>query len=282
MIILSGSSSEHIAEKLDDFSKGQKEIETFPDSEKYIRLLTNVEGKECALIQSAIDNNALIETYLFLDLLKDMGASKIQAVIPYLAYARQDKRFLEGEALSAKTILEIISQRSDSITVVNAHFLQEPGTHQFHGIQMQNLDATPLLARYFRKQVEDPVFIAPDKGSREIVANAAKQNDSEHDYLDKKRIDGENVEILPKNLDIENRNVVILDDMISTGGTMVEASKALKEQGAKSIHLGCVHGLFIKGTEELEEQADTLICTDTIEQEQSKVSIAPLIEKNLR
>jgi ribose-phosphate pyrophosphokinase len=111
MIVFSGRSSEKlgrsIAEKLKaDF--GRIEIKSFPDGEIYVRALSKVEGKECLVVQSTPRNEDFVELILILDLLQDLGASKIHTVIPYMGYSRQDKRFVEGEALSAKTILKII------------------------------------------------------------------------------------------------------------------------------------------------------------------------------
>ncbi|OYT53172.1 MAG: ribose-phosphate diphosphokinase [Candidatus Altiarchaeales archaeon ex4484_2] len=285
MIVYGGSNSIELTSKISaisGFSKGDVEIKTFPDGEIYVRILSDVCGKEAVLVQSALDNNALVESLLLLDALRDSGAKKIHAVFPYLVYMRQDKKFMEGEALSAKTVLSLLNEKSDYLTLVNAHFLDTGGVHVFHGMEINNLDALPLIAKYFAGKLGNPVFVAPDEGAREVVGRAAEKTGCEFDYLEKNRINGEEVEIKPKDLNVEGRAVVILDDMISTGGTMIEASRALRSQGAKTINLGCVHGVFSKGTEIFNKVCDSIVCTDTLPQRESLVSVTDLIVESLK
>ena len=280
MIIFSGSKSILLTKKVvreTNIDIGEREIREFPDSEIYVRILSDVHNETCILIQSITDNSAMIETFLFLDALRDLGAERIHAILPYLAYSRQDKRFERGEALSAKTVLNIIDDLSDSITVINSHFLNNEGVYNFHGVEINNLDAFPLLVEYFKNRFNNAIIIAPDEGVKEYVSNAAKLFGCEFDYLEKKRIDSNNVEIKPKNVDVNGKDVVILDDMISTGGTMIEASKSLKSMGARTINIGCVHGVFSKGTEIFDSICNTLVCTDTIERKESDISVARLI-----
>ena len=247
MIIFSGSKSILLTKKVvreTNIDIGEREIREFPDSEIYVRILSDVHNETCILIQSITDNSAMIETFLFLDALRDLGAERIHAILPYLAYSRQDKRFERGEALSAKTVLNIIDDLSDSITVINSHFLNNEGVYNFHGVEINNLDAFPLLVEYFKNGFNNAIIIAPDEGVKGYVSNAAKLFGCEFDYLEKKRIDSNNVEIKPKNVDVNGKDVVILDDMISTGGTMIEASKSLKSMGARTINIGCVCLLY--------------------------------------
>jgi ribose-phosphate pyrophosphokinase len=143
---------------------------------------------------------------------------------------------------------------------------------------VNNLDAFPLLGKYFESK-KNLVIVSPDQGSKEYAKAAADAVGAEYDYLIKKRLDGENVEMQPKELDVNGKNIVILDDIISTGGTMMRASEKLKEQGAESVSLGCVHGVFTKGTDIF---GDTeVVCTDSLPTPLSKVSLAPIIIKNL-
>ncbi len=285
MIVYGGSNSIELASRISrvsGFSRGDVEIKTFPDGEIYVRILSDVHGREAVLVQSALDNNALVESLLLLDALRDSGAIKIHAVFPYLVYMRQDKKSMEGEALSARTILSILDKKSDHLTLVNTHFLDTGGVHVFHGVEIDNLDALPLLVEYFTEKLGNPVFVAPDRGAKEVVERAAEKTGCDFDYLEKERINGEDVEIKPKDLNVKGRDVVILDDMISTGGTMIEASRALRSQGAKTINLGCVHGVFSRGTEIFNGVCDSLVCTDTIPRRESLVSVTELIVESIR
>lgn len=283
MIIFSGSSCVSLGRKISEgmgLNAGEAKIERFPDGEVYLRLGTPVMGEECVLVQSTLGNDNLVELMLFLDMLRDQGASKVHAVVPYLGYARQDKTFNSGEALSAKTVLKTLLSLSDSVTTINCHFLDREGVYKYHDLEIKNLDAFPLLAKYFKERLKCPMLIAPDKGSLQYAKNAAEIIDCEFDFLQKKRLSGEQVEIQTKDLDVKGKDTLILDDMISTGGTIIEAAKLLKSQGAASVNAGCVHGVFSQGTAKVASAVDRLVCTDTIGREISAVSVAELIRKS--
>jgi ribose-phosphate pyrophosphokinase len=261
---------------------GKAEIKTFPDGEKCIRIGSKVQGKECAVIQSVRTNDDLVELLLMLDALRDLNTTQTHAVTPYLAYMRQDKRFTEGESLSAKTILKVLHELSDSLTMVNCHFLNEPGEAVYNHVNFMNLDATPILARSIREKAPNPVIIAPDKGSLGYAKAAAHTLDCEFNHLSKTRLSGTEVTIKPKELNVKGKDVIILDDIISTGGTIIEAVKVIRGWHPASISVGCVHGLFLNGVEPFQATVDRLVSTDTIENPASKVSVADLIAKDLK
>ncbi|HIE33690.1 MAG TPA: ribose-phosphate diphosphokinase, partial [Candidatus Altiarchaeales archaeon] len=282
--VFGGTSSGKLASKVAEmgsFDLGKTEIRKFPDGEFYIRILSDVEDQDCVLIQTTRTSDDLIELFLLSDLLRDLNSSEIHTVIPYLAYSRQDKVFKEGEALSAKTILQLIDKFSDSITTVNCHFFDFEGEFEFYGVRLKNLDAFPLLVEYFNGKLENPVIISPDKGALECGKKAAEIMKCEFDCLEKERVSDDKVIMTVGTLDISNRDVILIDDMISTGGTILEAARILRKEGADTISAGCVHGVFSYGTAELSKILDNLVCTDTIQTEVSKVSIAPLIAENL-
>ncbi|MFZ2455793.1 MAG: ribose-phosphate diphosphokinase [Candidatus Altiarchaeia archaeon] len=284
MIVFSGSSCASLGRKIakgKGLIPGKAKVERFPDGEIYLRLVSPVKGEECVLVQSTLGNDNLVELLLFLDMLRDQGASSVHAVVPYFGYARQDKSFNSGEALSAKTSLKLMLSLTDSVTTINCHFLDREGVYKFHDLEIKNLDAFPLLAKYFKEHLKCPMLIAPDKGSLEYAKNAAEIIGCEFDFLQKKRLSGEKVEIQTKDLDVQGKDTLILDDMISTGGTIIEAAKLLKSQGASSVNAGCVHGVFSTGAERVRSAVDLLVCTDTLERGISKVSVAQLIGKSL-
>jgi ribose-phosphate pyrophosphokinase len=285
MIVFSGRSSEklgrNIAEKL-NADLGKIEIKSFPDGEIYVKALSEVRGKECVVVQSTPGNEDFVELILILDLLRDLGASKIHTVIPYMGYSRQDKRFTEGEALSAKTMLKIIDSFSDSIVSVNMHFLDFGGVHEYQGVKVRNIDAFHEIACYFKTLLKKPILIAPDKGSVEYAKKAAELLGCEFDFLKKTRLSGEEVVIEAKHLDVHGKDAIILDDMISTGGTVIEAAKVLRKHGIGTVNVGCVHGLFSKGIGKVKNEVDTLVCTDSLEKEISKVSLAEIIAREIK
>ena len=284
MLILGGSNSSELAGRLSqELGVGVAEVEVkrFPDGEIYVRVVSDVKGKKCAVVQSTPDNGSLVELILTLDLLRDLGASKVHAIVPYLGYSRQEKRFQNGEALSAKTVLKIIDGLSDSILTVNCHFLDAAGEFDFHGIKMRNINAFPELANYFKGKVENPFLIAPDEGSLELVGNSARAIGCEFDSLEKERVSEAEVKTEAKELAVGGKDVIILDDTISTGNTIINAAELVKKQGAKSVSAGCVHGIFSNGLKKLNAAADEVVCTDTVQGEASRVSVAKLIAKEL-
>jgi ribose-phosphate pyrophosphokinase len=284
MLVFGGTESAGLAWSVAKSLKaemGKSEVKSFPDGETYVRITSNAKGRECAVIHSVRSNDDLVELILMLDDLRDLGATQVHAVMPYLAYMRQDKRFTEGEALSAKTILKIIDEISDTITTVNCHFLNDPGEKVYNHIRFRNLNAIPLLVRYIGRKVSKPVVIAPDKGSVGYAKEAAHILDCEFNHLSKKRVSGTEVVIKTKNLDVKGRDVIILDDIISTGGTIVEAVKVIRGWHPASINVGCVHGLFLRGIDSFKGVVDRLVATDTVDNPVGKVSAADLIAEDL-
>ena len=285
MLIFGGSRSAGLAWSVAKELKTEAskcEIKTFPDGEKYVKIAEKVRGTECAVVQSVRTNDDFVELILMLDALRDHGATQVHAVVPYMAYMRQDKRFTEGEALSAKTVLNIIHELSDSLSIVNCHFLNAGGEAYYHHINFQNLDAIPLIAREIGDKVKSPMLIAPDKGSLGYAKEAAQTLDCGFNHLSKKRISGTEVTIKDKTLDVKGMDVIILDDIISTGGTIVEAVRVIRGWHPQSISIGCVHGLFLKGTDAFKGIADRLTATDTLDNPVAKVTVAGLIADDLK
>ncbi|ODS41868.1 MAG: hypothetical protein MSIBF_00445 [Candidatus Altiarchaeales archaeon IMC4] len=280
MLVFSGSKSAGLAKRVSEESRiklGETELRKFTDGEFYIRILSGVKNENAVLINSVVDNESLVETLLLLDALRDNGAKRIDLFVPYMAYCRQDKVFKDGEALSAKTVLKLLGNFSDSITTLNAHFLDTYGRFEPWGVKLKNLDAFPLLAKHFAGRVRSPVVIAPDKGAMHYARNAAEIIGCESDYLEKTRVSDTDVRMKTKKLPVKGKDVIILDDIISTGGTMLKAAGMLRGAGAKTIDLGCVHGVFSKGTEMFGGVVDELVCTDSIERTESRVSVSGLI-----
>ncbi len=294
MMIFGGSNYQNLAERVARHARyelGELFVKRFPDNEIYVRLVSNVEGKDCTIIQSTRTNDELVELILILDALKDMKARKITAVVPYLGYARQDKRSKPGEALSAKTVLKQIDNYSDRILTLNCHFLDEEGEHdvskyfdlQDQKLVLNNLDAFPILTEYFKEKFakENVIIISPDKGALQYAEKAARIIGCEFDHLEKTRISARKVKIDGKNLSVKGKDVLMLDDIISTGGTILEAAKVLREAGAKSVRAGCVHGVFAEGIENLLEAVDELACTNTLNTSVSEIDVSELIARNI-
>ncbi|MEM3927768.1 MAG: ribose-phosphate diphosphokinase [Archaeoglobaceae archaeon] len=243
----------------------------FPDGELYAR----VESQESEhVVVCSLNSN---DDFVLLNLLFDAIKGDVVAVIPYLGYARQDREFLTGEAVSVRVVAKAIEERAEKVITVNIH--SEKAKESFK--KLVDVDAMPLIGKSY--EGEDVIMISPDKGSAERVKTAARIANCEWDWLEKRRIDEKTVEISPKKIDVEGKRVVIVDDIISTGGTVIEATKKLYEFGAKSVECACVHAvladfaavkLFSSGVREI-------VATDTVERIYSKISVSKILAEKI-
>jgi len=262
-------------------------FKTFPDGESYIRFsIDSLQDEDVAIVQttSPPQDQRLIQLLLMADNALEMKAKSITAVVPYFAYSRQDKRFLRGEVFSVKTIVKLLENCGvNKIITLNAH---NPKVLKTFNIPVEDLSAIPLLAEYFRAKglVENPVSLSLGKKALSVATEADGVLKGGFDYVSTRRdvVTG-NVTLEEKELRIENRDVIIFDDIISSGGTMAKVVKFVKEQGAKKVYSACVHPLLMGDAKKriLENGAEEIIGTDSVPSSVSKVSIAPLISKAL-
>jgi len=292
LLIFGGSASQILAidiAKILGAAVSKLEIKRFPDGEKYLRVQQDVSGQCVAIIQSTSHHpdEYLFEYLLIADSMRDLGAEKIIAVIPYLAYARQDERFNPGEAVTIETVAKLVeSVGTNEFYTVDAHLHRISDISRIFSIQAHNLSAVPLLAEYISRNIEldNPVVIGPDEESEQWAAAAARVLGVDFDVLEKKRINAERVEIKTRRLDVKNRDVAVIDDIISTGGTMVETVKVLRREGARKIVVGCIHPVLAGNAlaRLYDSGADIVLGTDSIPSSISRVSLAPTIASALR
>ena len=272
------------------------ETKTFPDGENYLRLNiddeTIIEGKEVIIVQSTgpssngDQNQRLFELFMMISAVKRMGAIKIILVIPYLAYARQDKIFRPGETQFADVILQIIdSLRIDELYVVDVHapeVLKELVVNK-----VINIDSMKILADYIKSLgAKEIVVVSPDKGAIDRSKAFAKHfgEDVQVDVFEKKRDVKTGDITMTGQLSLENKDVVISDDIIATGGTMATAIKLSKKSGANKIYVVATHALLLQQARFriLNAGADDIIGTDSIDNEAAKVSLAKAIADYLK
>ncbi len=289
MKIVLGPASKELAQKtaeLASMETVQVTHKTFPDGETYIRLETPIQNHHAAIIQTTSppqDANHMQLAFLA-DAAKRNGATKITAVVPYLAYARQDKMFLQGESVSTETVAQMLKAAGiNALITVNIH---SENTLKKFPFPAKNLTAIPLLAEYFvQKGCKKAFALAPDKGAMYIAEQAQRVLGGEAGHLDKQRDrhTGQTTQTA-KHLNVTGKTVIIFDDIISTGGTIVGAAKILREQGAARIFVACVHPLLIGDAEKriLDAGVEEIVGTDSVPSSVSKVSLAPLIAKALK
>ncbi len=262
---------------------GEVTIKKFPDGERYLRIHSEVKGKDCAVVQSMSrpqDAN-ILELITLMETLKDLGAKRISAVVPYMAYGRQDKLFHPGEALSSRVVAKHISMGCDELITVNIH---EEHILKFFDVEARNLDASPILGEYFKcHELEAPLVIAPDEGAEYMAKEVAGRVKCDHDYLVKNRLGPGKVEMMPKSIAVKDKDVILVDDMIDSGSTMLEAIRILREQGASNVLVGCVHPVLTGNivTRLFTTGAIDVIATNTIPSEISFITVSPLLSSAL-
>ncbi len=290
MKIISGPASKDLAEKISALT-GYPNVpvasKIFPDGESYVRLEGNVQGESVAIVQTTcppMQDGRLFQLAFMADAAKRSGASEITAVVPYLAYARQDKMCLSGEGVSVETIARMLKAAGiDEFLTVNIH--SEPSMKQFP-FPSKTVSAIPLIAKYFvEKGYKGAYALSPDKGAMYIAQQAQSVLGGECGHLNKTRdrYTGQTVQT-GEGLNVKGKSAIILDDIISTGGTIVGAAKILREQGVAHVFCGCVHGLLIGDAEKriLDAGVEEIVGTDSVPGAVSKVSLAPLISQELK
>lgn len=282
MKLIYGSSSPSLGKKLGKSMAAEAypvEHRIFPDGEQYVRLVSEVDGEDVVYVQSFRPDSAILEAFFTLDALKENGAERVIAVIPYMGYGRQDRAFLDGEAVSIGALMRILSSLSDALITVDIH---APHVFEWYGGRAENIVPSKSIAEKLT-DIGVEFVLSPDKGALHRAESIASLIDVPFDHLDKTRLSGTDVIMEEKALDVNGKNVAIVDDIISTGGTIAKASEMLKKWGAKRVYAVCTHGLFIgKSIERLRNSTDAFMSTDTIESEYSGISVSEEIAEVLK
>jgi ribose-phosphate pyrophosphokinase len=264
-----------VAERLET-SMVDVRFSRFPDGEQYLR--TEPVDREMVIIGSVVNCRALIQLLLLIDA---CGKSEICLVLPYMGYARQDKQFKDGEPLSARAIAAALAGGVSRVITVNIH---DERVLDHFGIPAVNVTLGHDIGRELKKSLADPFIIAPDDGAGYFAEQVALAGKWDFDHLDKTRVSGDTVTIASKSLDVKGRDVVIVDDIISTGGTIATAASMMYKEGAKSVGATCVHGVFTGGAYAHLTSAGVrdITCSDTIERAFSTFSAAGVISKAVK
>ncbi|GFO97427.1 ribose-phosphate pyrophosphokinase [groundwater metagenome] len=276
MDIIGGPASQLLAGRVSELLKNNllvSEFKKFPDGELYTRVIDKFTSDNVTIIQSTVTDSDFISLLQLIDACSD--ASRINVVIPYMGYARQDKQFKPGEPVSARAIAGAI--KADTVYTINIH---DESILSHFDAKAVNLDAAPVIGKYIKNmKLKDPLIISPDYGAIGLARNASKDLGIDYDFLEKTRLSGETVSIKPKKVAVKGRDVIILDDIISTGGTMAETIALLKSQGAHEVYTACVHPVLSNNAvlKLFKAGVKGIIATDTIDKGVSVVSVAPVI-----
>lgn len=291
MKIVGGPSSLTLAQKISEILNAplvKVRTKRFPDGEFYFKFEEDISGENLLIVQSLYppqDAHAM-ELFIILHTARDLGAETIRVFAPYLAYSRQDERYLEGECLSAAMVAEVLEKLgADAVYTIDVH---NENVLKMYNIPIYNLTASGELARYFvKKGLENPLVISPDEEELAIrrAKHAAKVLNTDWDSLEKKR-DRYTGEIITytKDLNVKGRDAIIIDDIISTGRTIANAAKILKDQGAERIFVGVSHALLLGDSIKIirESGVKEIVGTDSVVNDYAKVSVAPILVRALK
>ena len=284
--VISGKSSENLAKELSKKIKAnfvKSEIRVFADGESKITLIGKLSKKKSIVVQSIyppVDTN-LVQALSLITKAKE-NSSEVTAVIPYMGYARQDREFLPGEIVTMNVLGKLFkSAGASKIIIVDIHSLI--GLKYFT-IKTKNVTAVPDLAEYFKKlSLKNPLVVSPDQGGKERAKEFAREFNSDYIALEKTRDKKTGkVKIKTKNVaEVENRDLILVDDMISTGGSIIKATQFLKKQKCKRIYVACTHAILMNDAENKIKKAGvtSIISTNTIPGKTSKVDISKAIAK---
>ncbi|MFA9479055.1 ribose-phosphate diphosphokinase [Phycisphaerales bacterium AB-hyl4] len=272
MKIFCGRASRTLCEQICrylDLPMGQGHTDMFPDGELLVKVEEDVRGRDCFVLQSTYHpvNAHLMELLIYIDTLRRASAHRITAVIPYFGYARQDRKDEGRTPITAKLVANLITAAgADRVLAMDLHAAQIQG---FFDIPVDHMHASPVIVEYFesiRDQLSDLVLVSPDVGNVKMAGAYANWLNGDLAIIDKRRKSG--TEVVSANIigDVKGKTALMVDDMITTAGTMCEAARLLKERGAKDIICACTHPVLVGLAMERLSDApiSRVVVTDTI------------------
>ena len=268
----------------------ESELKVFADGESKIRI-PPIDKKHCIIVQSLyppIDRH-IIQLFMIIHKCRKDNASKITVIIPYMAYARQDKIFLEGEIISISVLAELIqSCGTNEIITVDIH---NEHSLSYFSITIKNISAIPILAEHLKNNnktidVKKSIIVSPDEGGKKRAEKIAELLKLQILCLKKTRDRNTGLVSIEENLGlvVEGMDVILIDDMISTGGSIVKACEVLKKHKIRNIIVLCTHGIFLDNAFEkiMNAGAKEIISTNSIPNICAKVDLAPMLSDVVR
>jgi ribose-phosphate pyrophosphokinase len=270
MKIFSGSSNRQLSDRIAEHLNvrvGEATVKRFPDGEVRVRIEEDVRGADIFLVQSTCPpvNDNLMELVIMIDAFKRASAERITAVIPYFGYARQVRKDVGRVPISAKLVSNMITTAgADRVLALDLHAAQLQG---FFDIPVDHLYASPVLTRYLRRLgIDNLTVVAPDVGSSKLARGYSKRLGAALAIVDKRRVSDKDIEVMNVIGDVKGKNVLLIDDMISTAGSITQAARTVHDLGAKTILLAATHAILCPPAMERLDKApvEQIIVTDTI------------------
>jgi len=268
--IFTGRANPRLANKICEYLQiplGRGGTELFPDGELIVRAEEDVRGRDCYVVQPTSHpvSAHLMELFIWIDTLRRASAQRVTAVIPYFGYARQDQKHAGRTPITAKLVANLLERAgADRVVAVDLHAAQVQG---FFDIPVDHLNAGPVLGKWIKSlKLENRVFVSPDVGNVKRAQVYAELLNGELCFIDKRRRSGTVTEAKHVIGDVAGKNVLIVDDMITTGGTVATACEVLRQNGVKDIYIAATHAVFAPpAMERLAKcQFTKLAVTDTI------------------
>lgn len=269
-----------------DAELGEVEIRRFPDGESYVRLLSQVSGRECQIV-ATLDrpDDKMLPLAFLATTARELGAARLTLIAPYLAYMRQDRRFQPGESVTSACFARFLSGWIDRLVTVDPHLHRRSTLEEIYTVPCTTLHAAPLISRWIREEVETPLIVGPDIESEQWVADVAREAGSPWVVLRKERLGDRNVRISVPDLDDWlDRTPVLVDDIISTARTMIETAGHLVRAGLKAPVCVGVHAV-LAGSAYADLRAagaGRIVTCNTIPHESNAIDVSPLLARALR
>jgi ribose-phosphate pyrophosphokinase len=263
---------------------GAIETRRFPDGETYVRLPPQVDGRDVVLVCTlARPDEQFLRLMFSARTARELGAASLTLAAPYLAYLRQDARFQPGEAVTSRHFAELVSREFDRLVTVDPHLHRHRSLDEVYAIPAQALHAAPLLADWIAANVDSPLIVGPDSESNQWVSDVAGRAGAPYAVLHKQRRGDRSVDVAAPDLARwAGRQPVLVDDIVSSGRTMIEAARQLLAQGFAAPVCVAVHPLFADDAyAELSALASRVVSTDTVPHPSNAISVAGLLAEAL-
>jgi ribose-phosphate pyrophosphokinase len=292
--LIAGNANALLADRISEFlgiRRSPSRVGRFPDGEIDVQVNENVRGNDVFLVQSTCPpvNENLMELLILIDAVRRASAERVTAVIPYFGYARKDRKDEGRVPITAKLVANLLVEAgAHRVLTVDLHAAQ---IQAFFDIPVDHLYAAPVIREHFHHQeIRDLTVVSPDVGGSKMARGYANRLGGELAVVDKRRISGEQVQAGALIGDVHDRNVLIVDDMISTAGSIVEAARVVRAHGARSVRIAATHGVLSGPARERLRAApvEEIVLTDTIPVDSvglptlTVLSIAPLLGEAIR
>lgn len=257
----------------------EKTVKRFPDGELYVRINGDLSAQDVVVVGSTQTDSDIIEMLLTLDAVREASAKRVIAVFPYFGYSRQHRTYNPGEPVSSRVLTRSFSACADLMYAVDLH---DEETLKFSSGPFKNIRIIESIGKHFSNHGIDYV-VSPDDGGSRRAEEVAEVLQVESFYLNKVRIDSRTVRMEVPDVQLDGKRVLLVDDIISTGGTIMKSASIMREKGASKVYISAVHGIFTNDSaNKIRNAADEVAVTDTLETQYSTISIAEEIAERIR